>query len=62
MSGIKKGRQQIRAWQEKYEPLAPQEGDIAPDFDLRDVRGENVVRLSELRGSKPVALIFGSHT
>ncbi len=62
MTGMKKGIQQVRAWQKKYEPLAPKEGDIAPDFELRDVSGEHVVRLSELCGSKPVALIFGSHT
>ncbi|MCJ7623600.1 MAG: redoxin domain-containing protein [Anaerolineaceae bacterium] len=47
---------------EKYNALSPKAGDPAPDFELRDVDGENPVRLSEFRGKKPVALIFGSHT
>lgn len=50
------------AWQEKYDALAPRAGDPAPDFELSDVNGENPVRLSEFRGQKPVALIFGSYT
>ena len=36
-------------------------GDAAPDFSIKDVRGEKTVKLSELRG-KPVVLIFGSCT
>lgn len=51
-----------RAWQRRYEPLAPKVGDVAPDFELRDVNGENAVRLSDFRGKKPVALVFGSFT
>jgi hypothetical protein len=51
-----------RAWQERFEPQAPKPGDIAPDFELRDADGQNPVRLSDLRGQKPVALIFGSYT
>lgn len=51
-----------RAWQKKYDPLAPKVGEEAPDFTLRDVTGKNQVRLSDFRGSKPVALIFGSFT
>ena len=32
-------------------------GDLAPDFELKDVRGE-LVRLSDFRGSQPVVLAF----
>jgi len=51
-----------RAWQNKYEASAPKPGDIALDFELSDINGENPVRLSEYRGRKPVALVFGSFT
>jgi len=51
-----------RAWHKRYGPLAPKEGDVAPDFELRDVNGENPVRLSDFRGKRPVALVFGSFT
>ena len=51
-----------KAWQEKYDALAPKAGDTAPDFELYDVNGGNLVRLSGFRGQKPVALIFGSYT
>ena len=55
-------RKKARAWQIKYNALAPKAGDVAPDFELRDANGENPVRLSDLQGQKPVALIFGSFT
>ena len=51
-----------KAWQEKFDALAPKVGDIAPDFTLYDVNGENRVSLSDFRGRKQVALIFGSYT
>lgn len=57
-----KGMRDARAWQKKHELHAPKEGDLAPDFELLDVNGENTVRLSDFRGQKPVALIFGSFT
>ena len=57
-----KFRKESKAWQEKFDALAPRAGDLAPDFELSDVNGENSVRLSEFRGQKPVALVFGSHT
>jgi hypothetical protein len=50
------------AWHARYNPLAPKSGDLAPDFELRDVSGAEVVRLSNFRGQKPVALVFGSFT
>lgn len=39
-----------------------QEGDSAPDFELKSLDGKGTVRLSSFRGKKPVALIFGSYT
>jgi hypothetical protein len=57
-----KNRQEATAWQQKYDPGAPKVGDLAPDFQLFDVRGEESVRLSDFRDKKPVALVFGSFT
>ena len=37
-------------------------GDAAPDFELTTVDKSQTVRLSSLRGSKPVVLVFGSYT
>jgi len=51
-----------KGWQREFDARAPKVGDLAPDFELRDIRGENPVRLSDLCGQKPVALIFGSFT
>ncbi len=39
-----------------------QPGDTAPDFDLPREDGKENVRLSQFRGKKPVALVFGSYT
>jgi peroxiredoxin len=55
-------RMEYRAWQKRYDPFAPKEGDEAPDFELRDTSGEHPVRLSDFRRKKPVALVFGSFT
>ncbi len=55
-------RRQHKNWQEQYDALAPKVGDIAPDFELRDVNGNNPFRLSNSIGKKPIALIFGSYT
>jgi len=49
-------------WQREYDPRAPKSGEVAPDFELRDINGVNPVHLSSFRGKKPVALIFGSLT
>jgi hypothetical protein len=51
-----------KAWQEKYDALAPKVGDSAPDFEVRDVNGENPVHLSDLWHRHPLTLIFGSYT
>lgn len=37
-------------------------GDMAPDFNLKTQGKQERVRLSSLRGSRPVALVFGSLT
>jgi len=57
-----KTRQEATSWQKNYDPKAPKIGEMAPDFELQDVSGENPVRLSNFQGVKPVALIFGSFT
>lgn len=53
---------QTQIWFEKYDQHAPKAGDPAPDFELSDVTGKTAVRLSDLIGEKPVALIFGGFT
>ncbi len=55
-------RRQALAWQNQFDAVAPKEGDLAPDFELIDVNGENLGRISDFRGRKPIALIFGSYT
>lgn len=57
-----KNRQEATTWQRKYDSGAPRLGDSAPDFELRDIQGEDSIRLSSFRDDKPVALIFGSFT
>jgi hypothetical protein len=61
MSTIK-NRHEAGQWQKQYDALAPKPGDLAPDFELRDIQGENTIRLSDYKGKMPVALIFGSFT
>jgi hypothetical protein len=62
LSGTIKNRLEARAWHERYDPLAPKVGEVAPDLQLCDVNGEHPVRLSQFRGQVPVALVFGSFT
>ena len=57
-----KNRNEASAWQARYDAGAPRAGDLAPDFELCDADGANPVRLSNFRGEKPVALVFGSFT
>ncbi len=61
MTGTLKTRKEATAWQKQFDAHAPKVGELAPDFELRDNRGENPLRLSDLSG-QPVALIFGSFT
>jgi peroxiredoxin len=55
-------KREFNRWQRRYDAGAPKVGDTAPDFELSDSGGENPVRLSDYRGKRPVALIFGSFT
>ena len=57
-----KGLRKSLAWKKKFNPVAPKKGDMAPDFTLSDVKGENPITLSEHFGRGPVALVFGSFT
>jgi hypothetical protein len=50
------------AWQQSRDPKSPKVGDLAPDFELQDPEGNIRVRLSDFRGKRPVALVFGSYT
>ncbi len=40
----------------------PDLDEVAPDFELRTVLGQDTVRLSELVGSRPIVLVFGNIT
>ena len=42
--------------------LKVKSGDLAPDFTLYDIEGRESITLSDFRGKKPVALVFGSFT
>ena len=55
-------RNEELAWQLSQDPRSPKVGDLAPDFELQDPEGNVSVRLSDFRGSRPVALVFGSYT
>lgn len=55
-------RQKMADWQKRAEINAPKPGQMAPDFELTELDGETTIRLSDYRGQKPVALVFGSHT
>lgn len=49
-------------WQLSNDVRTPKVGDVAPDFELQDPTGAVAVRLSDFRGKRPVALVFGSYT
>ena len=55
-------RKSLMSAQKKLDSKAPRAGDIAPDFTLYDTEGKESVTLSDFRGKKPVALVFGSFT
>ena len=57
-----RSRDEAMTWFEQHGPNAPIVGEMAPDFELWDVAGEDSVRLSDFRGHTPVALIMGSFT
>lgn len=54
-------REKMRS-QKSLDKRAPKVGDHAPDFTLSDISGTESITLSDFRGKKPVALIFGSYT
>jgi len=55
-------RSKLMKQQMELNKLAPKTGDLAPDFTLYDISGTESVTLSDFRGVKPVALVFGSYT
>ena len=55
-------RREFMAWQKSHDVGAPKVGDRAPDFDLIAADSDLRVRLSDYRGDRPVALVFGSFT
>ena len=55
-------RRSKMAEQKEVDRQAPRTGDLAPDFTLTDSSGTETVTLSDFRGKKPVALVFGSFT
>ena len=55
-------RKRLMPAQKQLDTYAPRAGELAPDFTLFDVEGRNAVTLSNFRGKKPVALVFGSFT
>ncbi len=55
-------RRKLMKDQIKLDQTAPKVGDLAPDFTLHDISGEESVTLSNFRGDKPVVLLFGSYT
>ena len=50
------------AWHREHGQKAPRAGEIAPDFELHDAKGASLISLSQYRGERPVALVFGSFT
>ncbi|MCD6342772.1 MAG: hypothetical protein J7L76_03215 [Spirochaetaceae bacterium] len=55
-------RSKVMKQQLALNKLAPKAGDLAPDFTLSDISGKESITLSDFRGKKPVALVFGSFT
>jgi hypothetical protein len=55
-------RKRVMKSQKMLDAQAPKAGDLAPDFTLFDISGTEPITLSDFRGKKPVALVFGSYT
>ncbi len=53
---------EAHTWQKRHEDSAPKVGDMAPDFELPELGRSGSVHLSQFRGERPVALLFGSYT
>jgi hypothetical protein len=57
-----KNRSDADTWQQEHEGRAPKKRELAPDFTLSNIQGKTSFTLSDFRGLKPVALVFGSFT
>ncbi|MFT5089545.1 MAG: hypothetical protein ACI906_002936 [Candidatus Latescibacterota bacterium] len=57
-----KNRSDADTWQQEHDGRAPKKGELAPDFTLSNIQGKTSLTLSDFRGLKPVALVFGSFT
>jgi hypothetical protein len=55
-------RRKLMQRQKDLNRQAPKAGEMAPDFTLYDITGTKAITLSDFRGKKPVALVFGSYT
>ncbi|MAE96641.1 MAG: hypothetical protein CL910_18490 [Deltaproteobacteria bacterium] len=62
VSNTQEWREHELDWQLDNDGRAPKVGDLAPDFQPQDPSGATAVRLSDFRGKRPVALVFGSYT
>jgi hypothetical protein len=62
LSGMQQARAAEIEWQLAADRKAPKAGELAPDFALEDPSGQTRIRLSDFRGKRPVALMFGSYT
>jgi len=62
VSTAQQWRTHERDWQLANDLEAPKIGDLAPDFQLQDPSGRTAVRLADFRGTRAVALVFGSYT
>lgn len=62
ISNTQRWRTHELEWQHANDVKAPKVGELAPDFELQDPSGATTVRLSDFRGKRPVALVFGSYT
>jgi uncharacterized protein YjeT (DUF2065 family) len=49
-------------WQKQQNRIVPKIGERATDFEVTSYDNTHTIRLSDFRGEKPVALLFGSYT
>jgi thiol-disulfide isomerase/thioredoxin len=59
---LRLGRSEFSPARQRTGNQVPQPGELAPDFELASPDGQTTVRLSSLRGKRPVVLVFGSFT
>jgi thiol-disulfide isomerase/thioredoxin len=59
---LRLGRSEFSPARQRTGNQVPQPGEMAPDFELASPDGQTTVRLSSLRGKRPVVLVFGSFT